>query len=581
MSKRLSVTATTAISVFLLLAPPAFAQRHADFTITHVPDPQSLFESGARRAAGRHGAHGADTDVLDSRAVSVRLDRLFLDSQSLARRTPTIADQLYLNLFPDVATFATLRRVDIRPPNSITWVGSIDGAPSNGTVALTVYDGVLHGTVRVYGRGLFRVRWVEGDHYEVQEIRAQGLRCEPLMVPPRGTPQPPAPQGGSGATSADDGSQIDVLVLYTDQARSGAGGQQQIDAAIDNAVSEANTALDNSEISTRLNLVQKQLVDYTESGESSTDLLRLQATDDGYMDSIHDERNALHADLVALVVETMQSGVGGTAYQMTNLGSDNAKWAFSVTKRTQLDDLTLAHELGHNMGCAHARDDYEDPGPHGVYSYSYGHHWIGLTGPYSTVMSYDHFFDLQWRISHFSNPDVEYRWYATGVAGPDGADNARTINNTAFTVANFRVLSTATPTPTPTQSVSPTATVTPGTCVGDCGVDGSTTVDELLTMVDIALGNAHVSTCMAGDANRDGQITVDEILTAVNNGLNGCTDKVRVFSVLRVREKIDLGPQTSDSGLRNPWGSSEARGLMSEAQSNNSQTLRPLRAHTT
>ncbi len=59
-------------------------------------------------------------------------------------------------------------------------------------------------------------------------------------------------------------------------------------------------------------------------------------------------------------------------------------------------------------------------------------------------------------------------------------------------------------------------------CVGDCGGDHVVTVDELLTMVNIALGNASVSDCLPGDANTDGQITVDEILTAVNNALNGC-----------------------------------------------------------
>ena len=61
------------------------------------------------------------------------------------------------------------------------------------------------------------------------------------------------------------------------------------------------------------------------------------------------------------------------------------------------------------------------------------------------------------------------------------------------------------------------------TCVGDCGNDGTVTVDELLTMVNIALGNADASACTAGDANHDGQITIDEILTAVNNALNGCS----------------------------------------------------------
>ncbi|HVP11298.1 MAG TPA: hypothetical protein VMV94_08955 [Phycisphaerae bacterium] len=59
-------------------------------------------------------------------------------------------------------------------------------------------------------------------------------------------------------------------------------------------------------------------------------------------------------------------------------------------------------------------------------------------------------------------------------------------------------------------------------CVGDCGGDGTVTVDELLTMVNIALGNTTVCACETGDAGGNGQITVDEILTAVNNALNGC-----------------------------------------------------------
>jgi hypothetical protein len=58
--------------------------------------------------------------------------------------------------------------------------------------------------------------------------------------------------------------------------------------------------------------------------------------------------------------------------------------------------------------------------------------------------------------------------------------------------------------------------------VGDCGDGGQVTIDEILTMVNIALGNVGVGACTAGDANADGKITVDEILTAVDNALNGC-----------------------------------------------------------
>ena len=52
--------------------------------------------------------------------------------------------------------------------------------------------------------------------------------------------------------------------------------------------------------------------------------------------------------------------------------------------------------------------------------------------------------------------------------------------------------------------------------------DGRVTVDEILTLVNIALGNAEVSECEIGDPNNDGQITVDEILMAVNRALEGC-----------------------------------------------------------
>jgi hypothetical protein len=60
------------------------------------------------------------------------------------------------------------------------------------------------------------------------------------------------------------------------------------------------------------------------------------------------------------------------------------------------------------------------------------------------------------------------------------------------------------------------------TCVGDCRGAKDVTVDDLVTMVNIALDRAPSSACSAGDANQDGMITIDELLTAVNNALNGC-----------------------------------------------------------
>jgi len=89
-----------------------------------------------------------------------------------------------------------------------------------------------------------------------------------------------------------------------------------------------------------------------------------------------------------------------------------------------------------------------------------------------------------------------------------------------------KVVVVARPTETPTASATPSATatptVTPIACVGDCNHSAGVTIEEVITLVNIALGSSPVSACVAGDANGNGEITVNEIIAAVNNALNGC-----------------------------------------------------------
>ncbi len=65
-------------------------------------------------------------------------------------------------------------------------------------------------------------------------------------------------------------------------------------------------------------------------------------------------------------------------------------------------------------------------------------------------------------------------------------------------------------------------TVTVRPCVGDCDGLGVVSVDELITLVNVALGSGPLGFCVEGDANANGQISIDEIVTAVDNALNGC-----------------------------------------------------------
>jgi hypothetical protein len=96
--------------------------------------------------------------------------------------------------------------------------------------------------------------------------------------------------------------------------------------------------------------------------------------------------------------------------------------------------------------------------------------------------------------------------------------------DTATPTSTTAPMSTATTRPADTATATLTVAPTPieVACPGDCNRDGSVTVNELLTLVNIALGNTNVSACLAGDLNHDGQISISEILAAVNAALSGC-----------------------------------------------------------
>jgi len=61
-------------------------------------------------------------------------------------------------------------------------------------------------------------------------------------------------------------------------------------------------------------------------------------------------------------------------------------------------------------------------------------------------------------------------------------------------------------------------------CLGDCNGDEIVTVDELVSMISIALGERDLIDCKSGDADASGSIEVDEIIRAINHALSGCPD---------------------------------------------------------
>ena len=370
-----------------------------------------LFHSEIRPAA-RPAA--ADPTVVRSRTVGINLD--MLDSMKSK-------DRFVFNLFEDATFTAVLENIK----NRNTWVGSIEGKPA-GTFTLVMGDeDVLSAIIRVPGKGIYRVRSLRDGVVVIHEI-------DETRFPPCGTGPVHGVLGGGGVVAGggcDDGSVIDVLVVYTPLARQAAGGTAAIEAEIDLAFANTNTAYTNSLIGMQLNLIYVEEIAYNEAGSYVDHLYRLTDPADGYMDEVHTLRDQYGADMVALLVADGE--YCGVAWLMQTLSPAFEQYAFSVTTWYCAANFVLAHELGHNQGCCHDRDNCGQ----GVFDYSYGYRFFGNGGQqWRTVMSYS----PGTRIPHFSNPDVLFDGQPTGVppGNPDDADNALTINQTAFTIANFR-----------------------------------------------------------------------------------------------------------------------------------------------
>lgn len=238
------------------------------------------------------------------------------------------------------------------------------------------------------------------------------------------------------SASPDDPIMVDLMMLYTPASRV-RYGQAGIEARILAAVADANTVLINSEIYAQLNLVHMAEVNYTETGNMSQSLTALRSPSDGKIDEIHTWRDIYGADLVSMVCE--DTNAAGMGYVMTSPSTAFAPYAFSVIYSTALTQLTLAHELAHNMGAQHNR---ESTSTGGAYPYSYGWRRSASDGTgFRTVLAAAAAGTT--RINYYSNPNLSYAGHPIGVSYEENpaqsADNARTLNNTAPIVAAFRV----------------------------------------------------------------------------------------------------------------------------------------------
>ena len=407
-----------------------------------IPSPRLPAEAIVLRGAAREARPARSTDqfVARRRAVDV-------DLKALRKAAP--GTRVRFDLFDDVRVRGVVEHLE-RRPEGMTLSGRLEegagGAGGHGggggSFLFVLEQAQLSGGIRTTDGRIFEVGTDLEGRPLVQEAALDRLpECAGSVV---ANPSGPASGAGAAASvtalpdaaspeaaSPDPRDLIDVMVAYTERAEAAAGGPAAARALAQRAVDEANAAYVNSGIDTRLRLVWRGATQYDETlDDHQTHLTRLRLPNDGYMDELHAIRDAYGADVVSLFVD--DSEAAGLGYLMQQPSTTFAGLAFSVVYwfTAASNNLTLAHEIGHNQGCEH---DRANASGNPSYNYAYGERFVGNDGRwYRTVMGY---LPGQ-RIQNFSNPAVFYQGQPTGRDNKE--DNARAIRNTAVTVANFR-----------------------------------------------------------------------------------------------------------------------------------------------
>ena len=235
---------------------------------------------------------------------------------------------------------------------------------------------------------------------------------------------------------------IDLMVVYESTVKNQAGGTEKINTVIAQAVEDTNKCFSNSLIPLRIRLVHAREVYYTLQSYHK-DLDRLSIPNDGYMDTVYIHRDLYGADIVSM----LSSIVGSTGGLGDTLGNSDIamsadeihKFGFNINLWSELGapEYTLAHEIGHALGCVHNREA-EVGNTNMLFPYAFGKRWFSAGQGVRTVMAYDDDYvdTYPTTVPYFSNPAVSYLSEPTGNIHSE--DNAQVIRRSSTFVSSLR-----------------------------------------------------------------------------------------------------------------------------------------------
>lgn len=379
-----------------------------------------------------------DSETLDlgiKRIRYVQVETTALDNIAASLKTsPPIPVQAQFQVFDDLTFMATFSNEEETLQGGYLLRGYLDGNPQN-TITLVSTTGRIAAILTVNGIQ-YQLNSNALGQYRFEEIDQNQFPPEAVNLSLPENQSEPTPLFDEPIVALDSGALIDIMVVYTDDARASAGGTTNMVNLINLAISETNTGYSHSGIIQRVRLVHTAEVSFDESGFDWSNVLNQLTNTDGVIDQVKTWRNTYAADLVVMIVNnTVYCGIGwlmNPSYTYDSVG-------FSLVSRTCATGYySLAHETGHNMGAHHDRNTTSDPG-----MYSYSHGYQAPDNSFRTIMAYNCTIYCP-RINYWSNPEIYYNGIPTGVVSTavNSADNRLTLNNTANIVANFRQSST-------------------------------------------------------------------------------------------------------------------------------------------
>jgi hypothetical protein len=286
---------------------------------------------------------------------------------------------------------------------------------------------------------------VRGGQARVERAADYAIACGADAAPQTSTLEV-APAPGAAAT-VTSGLTVDVLFLYNAEALAERNHDRlAIDADCSNYIAASNAVLANSKIATfawrYLGAEAAPAYKTTESNLDDLRAMRGAGELAAFVEGIQKDRGA---DQVLLLAGGRKTDAVGWAWIGGNTAHSTISYPFITygdgTRATTVASyMTVCHELAHNFGCNHQRQDPSTQAVDGDGKYHYAHVTDGKSGPTGSIMAVYLNSANMTRVPYFSTAEVSYEGRPLGIGAGEtrAAMNARILSENAARLAGLQ-----------------------------------------------------------------------------------------------------------------------------------------------